>query len=135
MSTATIDLRSYRHLVARAAPVVIRNEKDNDRMLAVIEELMAKGEDNLTPEEDALLELLTGLVHDFESRRYPIPRLAPRRMVAYLLEQKRLKPRDLWPVLGAKSRVSEILSGERSISKAQAKKLAEFFRVSVDLFL
>jgi antitoxin component HigA of HigAB toxin-antitoxin module len=31
--------------------------------------------------------------------------------------------------------VSEILSGKRSISKAQAKKLAEFFGVSADLFL
>jgi hypothetical protein len=29
----------------------------------------------------------------------------------------------------------EILSGRRSISKAQAKRLAEFFRVPIDLFI
>ena len=30
---------------------------------------------------------------------------------------------------------SEILSGKRAISKAQARQLAGFFRVTVDLFL
>ena len=35
------------------------------------------------------------------------------------------KPSDLWPVVGSKGRVSEILTGKRAISKEQAKKLAE----------
>jgi HTH-type transcriptional regulator / antitoxin HigA len=108
---------------------------DNDRMLAVVESLVEKGEDALTPEEDALLELLTGLIHDFESRAYPIPRSTPHEIAAYLLEKRGLQPSDLWPVLGSKSRVSEILSGKRSISKDQAKKLAEFFRAGVELFI
>ena len=51
------------------------------------------------------------------------------------MEQRRLEPHDLWPVLGSKSRVSELLSGKRAVSKAQAKKLAQFFRVSADLFI
>jgi HTH-type transcriptional regulator / antitoxin HigA len=51
------------------------------------------------------------------------------------MEQRHLEPHDLWPVLGSKSRVSEILSGKRGVSKAQAKKLARFFRVSADLLI
>jgi HTH-type transcriptional regulator / antitoxin HigA len=51
------------------------------------------------------------------------------------MEQRHLEPHDLRPVLGSKSRVSEILSGKRAVSKAQAKKLADFFRVSADLFI
>jgi len=46
-----------------------------------------------------------------------------------------LKPGDLLPVVGSKSRVSEILSGKRTIGKEQAKRLAAFFRVGVGLFL
>ena len=38
-------------------------------------------------------------------------------------------------VAGASSTVSDILSGKRSISKAQAKKLAAFFRVSAEYFI
>jgi antitoxin component HigA of HigAB toxin-antitoxin module len=56
-------------------------------------------------------------------------------MAAFLLEQRGLAPKDLWPVVGSKSRVSEILAGKRSPTKDQAKKLAEFFRVGVGLFI
>ena len=137
MSTATIELdaKRYGRLLAKALPTVIKTEDENDRMLAIIEDLMVKGEDNLTPEEDALLELLVDLVHDFEEEHYPLPSSLPHKRVAFLLEHRGLKPSDLWTVLGSKGRVSEILSGKRAISKDQAKKLAAFFRVGVDLFI
>jgi HTH-type transcriptional regulator/antitoxin HigA len=109
--------------------------EENDRLLSIIERLMAKGEDALTPEEDALLELLVRLVHDFEQQHYPLPASPPHAMVAFLLEQRGLKPSDLWPVLESKGRVSEILSGKRGISKEQAKRLAAFFHVGVQLFI
>jgi len=114
---------------------VIKTEAENDRLLAIVESLLKKGEDQLAAEEDALLELLTGLIHDFESRAYPIPKSDPHKMVAFLLEQRGLKASDLWPVVGSKGRVSEILAGKRAISKEQAKKLAAFFRVRVELFI
>lgn len=137
MSTITIDLdtKRYGRLLAKALPTVIKSEDENNRTLAIVEDLMAKGEDSLTPEEDALLELLVDLVHDFETRRYPLPSSPPHEMLAFLLEQRELKPADLWSVVGSKSRVSEILSGKRAISKEQAKRLAAFFHVGVGLFL
>lgn len=103
--------------------------------MKTIENLMAKGEDNLTPEEDTLLDLLVKQAHDFEQKRYPLPASPPGEMAAFLLEQRGLKPSALWPVIGSKGRVSEILSGKRAISKAQAKKLAAFFHVGVELFI
>jgi HTH-type transcriptional regulator / antitoxin HigA len=135
MNTAVLDEKRYGKLLSKTLPKVVETKAENERMLAVVESLLEKGEDALTPEEDALLELLTGLIHDFESKAYPIPKSDPRDIVAYLLEARGLKASDLWPVLGSKSRVSEILSGKRSISKEQAKKLAEFFRVGVELFI
>jgi HTH-type transcriptional regulator/antitoxin HigA len=137
MSTSTIglDTKRYGRLLAKALPAVIKSEDENNRMLAIIEGLLAKGEESLTAEEDALLELLVDLVHDFEEQHYPFPSSPPRQMVAFLLEQRRLKPSALWPVLGSKSRVSDVLSGKRAISKDQAKKLAAFFQVGVELFI
>jgi HTH-type transcriptional regulator/antitoxin HigA len=135
MNSAVLDEKRYGRLLSKTLPKVIETKAENERMLGVVESLLQKGEDALTPEEDALLELLTGLIHDFESKAYPIPRSDPHEIVAYLLEARGLQPSDLWPVLGSKSRVSEILSGKRSISKEQAKRLAEFFRVGVELFI
>ncbi|HYW43741.1 MAG TPA: helix-turn-helix domain-containing protein [Bryobacteraceae bacterium] len=122
--------------MAKAVPRVIATEKENARALAIVESLMEKGERNMTPEEDALLDLLTNLIRDYEASTHPSrPESTPHGLVAFLLEQRDLKPNDLWPVIGSKGRVSEILAGKRSISKEQAKKLAEFFRVRADLFL
>lgn len=130
-----LDMKRYGRLLARAVPTVIKTEEQNERALAIVESLMEKGERNLTPEEDALFELLTDLIHDFEEKAYPIPKSEPHKIVAFLLEQRGLAPKDLWPVVGSKSRVSEILAGRRAPTKEQAKKLAEFFHVGVDLFI
>lgn len=134
--TETIDERRYARLLAKAVPRVIRTEEENERALVLVESLMEKGERSMTPEEGALLDLLTNLIHDYEATAYPPrKRSKPHRMVAFLLEQRGLTAKDLWPVIGSKSRVSEILAGKRSISKDQAKKLAEFFHVGVEVFI
>jgi HTH-type transcriptional regulator/antitoxin HigA len=65
---------------------------------------------------------------------HPLPKAQPHKMLAYLLEDKGMKPSDLWTML-AKSRVSEILSGKRGISKSQAKALANLLHMPVDVFL
>ena len=130
-----LDLKRYGRLLARAVPKVIKTEEENERALAIVESLMEKGEGNMTPEEDALLDLLTGLIHDFEQKAYPIPKSEPHEVVAFLMEQRGLTPKDLWPVVGSKSRVSEILAGKRAMTKEQAKKLAEFFHVGAELFI
>jgi HTH-type transcriptional regulator / antitoxin HigA len=133
--TATIDLKRYGRLLAKAAPCVIATEEEHERALTTVESLMKKGERNMTPEEDALLDLLTNLIRDYAATAYPPGKSRPHQMVAFLLEQSDLKPSDLWPIIGSKGRVSEILTGKRSISKEQAKKLAAFFHVRADLFI
>ena len=116
-----LDLKRYGRLLARAVPKVIKTEEENDRALVIVESLMKKGENNLTPEEDALLDLLVDLIHDFEEKAYPIPESKPHEMIEFLLEQRMLSPKDLWPIIGSKGHVSEIMAGKRSISKQQAK--------------
>jgi len=135
MTTVDLDTKLYGKLLAKALPAVIKSDDENNRVLGIIEHLMEKGERNLTAEEDALLELLVDLVHDYEEKRYPLTPSPPRQMVAFLLEQRGLKPSALWPVLGSRSRVSDLLSGKRAISKERAKKLAAFFQVGVELFI
>lgn len=134
--TETIDLKRYGKLLAKATPRVITSPEENERAVATVEALLEKGEGNMSPEEDALLDLLTTLIRNYEALANPVRKKSGAgEMVSFLLEQRALKPSDLWPVLGSKSRVSEILAGKRSISKEQAKKLASFFHVGVELFI
>ncbi|MEK7408031.1 MAG: helix-turn-helix domain-containing protein [Acidobacteriota bacterium] len=133
-SLATLNDRKYRLLLGKTLPAVIKTEDEYRRMMAAIGELMEKPEEDLSVEEGRLLELLAMLAEEYEDRRHPLPKGRPHKMLAYLLEENALKPSDLWTLI-PKSRVSEILSGKRSVSKDQAKRLARFFRVPVDLFL
>src|SRR5437016_5109708 len=117
----------YSALVAKAEPLVIKTKQEYKRMLDQLWQLMSKGENNLTPEEDRLLDLLAKLLEDYENKTQPDPDVPPNRMVKHLMDARNLKQADLVPILGTRGRVSEILSGKREISKAQAKALGEFF--------
>ncbi len=130
-----IDRHKYGRLLARTAPTVVQTEEENERLLAETEKLMAKGEGELTPEEDALLELLTRLVESYETRVYPQQQASPAELIAFLLEQRGLTAGALWAVLGSKGHVSEILSGKRGVSKERAKRLGAFFHVSPAAFI
>ncbi len=135
MSTQTLNPVAYGKLLAKVLPHAIKDETEYDRLVAEVGRLMERGEENLSPEETLLLEMISILIEEYDRQHYPLSPSHPHEMLAYLMNQRRLEPHDLWAVLGSKSRVSEILSGKRDISKAQAKKLAEFFHVSVDLFI
>ena len=134
MSSTSLDERRYRELLDITLPVAIRTEEEYHRLLNAAAALMEKPEGEISEEEGRLLEMLSILIDEYENRAHPLPKAEPHKMLAYLLGEKDMKPSDLWSIL-PRSRVSEILSGRRSISKAQAKQLAELLRVPVDLFL
>ena len=106
--TTGFDMKRYGRLLAKASPRVIATDQERDRAVAIVESLMEKGERNMTPEEDALLSLVTNLIRDYEAGVYPPrERSKPHRTVAFLLEQRGLSPKDLWPVIGSKGRVGD----------------------------
>jgi HTH-type transcriptional regulator/antitoxin HigA len=135
MSTQTLNPVAYGKLLAKVQPHAIKHEKEYDRLVAEVGRLMERREESLSPEESSLLEMMSILIEEYDREHFPLSPSQPHQMLAFLLDQRGLEPHDLWPVLRSKSRVSEILSGKRAISKAQARKLADFFHVSVGLFI
>lgn len=135
MSTMTMELdtKTYGQLLRRTLPHVIHTDDECERLT---NELLRLGErEDLTPEENELAELLTVLIDGYEERRYPIPKASPHRVLQHLMEARNLTQKDLWKIFGSKGIASEVYHGKRSTSKTQAKKLAEFFHVSADLFI
>jgi HTH-type transcriptional regulator/antitoxin HigA len=135
MSTTTTDLneKTYAQLLGRTLPHVIRSDEDLGRLT---DELMRLDDlKNPSPEEKELAELLTVLVDEYEERRYPIRKASPHQSLKHLMEARNLTQKGLWKVFGSKGITSEVFHGKRAISKAQARKLAEFFHVSIELFI
>ncbi len=81
--------------------------------------------------EDAKLKHSMGMKSALGTHRLRGVKSAPTKMLEFLMEQKNVKAADL-PLPA--SRVSEIVSGKRRISKSQARELGKFFHVSPFLF-
>ncbi len=91
--------------------------------------------DELAPEEREYAELLTVLVESFENANYALEGSTSDSRLRSLMEEHGLRQRDLLEVFGSRGIASEVVSGKRGISKAQARELAELFHVPADLFL
>jgi len=113
---------------------VIRTEEENERLIAELEKLDTSGRP-LSAEQERLAELLTSLIQQFEEQHYPIGRPTPLEALKALMEDRGMRQRDLIPVFGASSVVSDVIHGKRAISKAHARKLAAFFRAPIELFI
>ena len=135
--TANVDRTKYGLLLMETLPSVISSEEDLERLTEEVNRLMTKGikQGDLSPEEERLLELLAVLIETYEDEHYPIPELPPVEVLKFLMEERRLKQSDLLHIFGSSGVASEVVNGKRSISKEQAKKLAEYFNVSVELFI
>jgi HTH-type transcriptional regulator/antitoxin HigA len=130
---ARFDVKRYGGLLAKAAPTVIENERENRRLLKILNELMKKSD--LTPEEKALAKLLGHLIQEFEHKFYKPQKTTPREALVEMMAMNHLKQSDLLSVFGSSGIASEVINGKREISKAHAKALAKFFNTSTDLFL
>ena len=98
----------------------IRTEKDYDVALVRIDQLMHA--DLGTPEGDEL-DILVTLVEAYEAKHYSIPLCNPVEAIKFRMEQMGLEPKDLTPIIGSRSKVSEVLNHKRQLSIAMIRNL------------
>jgi HTH-type transcriptional regulator/antitoxin HigA len=110
----------------------IRSEQDHAAALARIELLMDAEAGTAEAEE---LDVLADLVEHYEVKHFPIPRPTPIEAIRFRMEQGGLSPRDLVPLFGSRSRVSEVLSGKRPLTLSAARALHEHFGIPAEVLL
>jgi len=77
---------------------------------------------------------LTLLVEAYEEEHYPIRSASPVEVLKELMDANNLRQKDLAPMLGSESVVSEVLSGKRELNKHHIEKLSRRFGVSPAVF-
>jgi HTH-type transcriptional regulator/antitoxin HigA len=110
----------------------IKTEEDYNNALARVAELMDAEPDS---EAGAELEVLSTLVDAYEDRHFPIDSPDPVEAILFRMEQMGLDRKDLEPLLGGRSRVSEVLNRKRELSLSQIKKLHEGLRIPYENLL
>jgi HTH-type transcriptional regulator/antitoxin HigA len=132
--TLTFNSDKYTKLLIQYQPKLIRTEEENERALAIVEELMHRP--NRSLEENELYELLITLIEKFEREFYsPGEASTPHSMLLFLMEQQDIKQEDLVGVIGSEEVIAEVIKGEREMTQEQAKAMGKFFKVEPSLFI
>ena len=115
-------------------PRIIKTESRYRAYLAEVDRLAIDDPALGTPDGDRL-ELLAKLVEDYEKSRFPFARPAPLEAIRFRMEEPGLKQKDLAPLLGGKSRVSEVLAGKRPLTLAAVRASSDKLRIPAELLL
>jgi HTH-type transcriptional regulator / antitoxin HigA len=110
----------------------IKTDRDYQRALARIEVLMDADVDTVGGEE---LDILATLVDAYEAKHFPIDPPDPVEAILFRMEQMGLDRKDLEPILGGKSRVSEVLNRKRGLSITQIKRLHSSLQIPFENLL
>ncbi len=70
-----------------------------------------------------------------ETENYPMDKSEPHEILQHIMESSGTRQADLVGIIGSSSVVSEVVNGKRAISKAQAKALGDYFKISPSLFI
>lgn len=87
-----------------------------------------------SPEAEQL-ELLALLIEDYEKKSFQIETPDPVSAIEYRMEEQGLRQRDLIPILGSRSRVSEVLARKRPLSLQMIRSLSESLAISTDILI
>jgi HTH-type transcriptional regulator/antitoxin HigA len=110
--------RQYEETEMNITP--IRTKKDYARTLKRVEKLM--GAKANTKELDEL-DVLATLVDAYEEKHFPIDDPDPIAAIKHQMEAMGMSRKDLEPLLGSRSRVSEILNRKRKLTMDMVRNL------------
>ena len=140
MTTAivTLDIKSLQKTwaafdrIAHLRP--IRTDEEYDRTVSLMNYLLDMVGDREDHALSGLLDLVSELVMDYDTKHFAIEAAEPKEVLRYLIELRSLKQGDLAEIV-PQSNLSAILAGKRKISATLAGKLARFFNVSPAVFV
>jgi HTH-type transcriptional regulator / antitoxin HigA len=110
----------------------IKTDADYEAALARVEEIFDS--EPGSPEFDEL-EVWGTLIGAYEDENHPVPPPTPVEAIEFVMDQKGLKQKDLVPLVGSKSKVSEVLAGKRKLTLKMIRALHEGLGIPADTLL
>jgi len=110
----------------------IKAEADYRRALRRVEELWSSPKGS--PEGDEL-DVLVTLIEAYEKEHYPIDFPDPREAIKFRLEQQGKDLRSLVGVIGQRTRVYEVMRGDRPLSLNMIRRLHERFGIPAEVLI
>ena len=131
MATRMIAV-SDKYTLEVGAPAPIASDRQHAEYLSVLDKLASK--ERPTIEEEKYAAVLITLIEAYEQEHHSIPDASPLEVLRALMEANNLRQKDLVPIFGSESIVSEVLRKKRALNKTHIERLSKRFRVSPALF-
>jgi HTH-type transcriptional regulator/antitoxin HigA len=126
----------YLELVRQFPLRPIRTKRDYTAATKVMETLAVRGEDDLNRDELDYLDVLTDLVEAYDDARYPKPDDGtPLDRLKALMAESGTTTADLGRLLGNSGLASQIVLGQRELSKTHIRIMSRHFKLNADYFL
>lgn len=113
---------------------VIKNQSDYEAAMEQLSDLMDRKCQPGSDEENTL-ELLLLVIQDYEQKHTLPIDLDPIEAIKFRVDQMCLSQKDLIPFIGSISKVSEVLSGKRTLSLAMIRKLHKGLGIPLESLL
>ncbi len=121
-----------KYALAVGSPTPITSERQHQEYLSVLDKLA--NEENPTREGEKYAAVLMTLIDAYEEAHHAIPDAAPVEVLRTLMDANNLRQKDLVPIFGSESIVSEVLHKKRELNKTHIKKLSKRFHISPAVF-
>jgi HTH-type transcriptional regulator/antitoxin HigA len=115
-----------------SSPAPITSERQHEEYLSVLDKLASK--ENPPRDEEKYGAVLMTLIEAYEEEHHSIPDASPVEILRTLMDANNLRQKDLVPIFGSESIVSEVLHRKRDLNRAHIEKLSKRFRVSPAVF-
>lgn len=113
---------------------LIKTETDYDAILERIDVLMDLNPEIDSPDGDEL-EVLVMLVEKYEEKHWEISTPDPIEAIKYRMEEMGLKQKDLVPLIGSKSKVSELLNYKINLSLNMITNLSSTLHIPLEILI
>jgi HTH-type transcriptional regulator/antitoxin HigA len=121
-----------KYVLKVSSPAPITSGRQHEEYLAVLDKLASK--ENPTSDEEKYAGVLMTLIEAYEEAHHSIPDASPVEILRTLMDANSLRQKDLIPIFGSESIVSEVLHKKRALNKAHIEKLSKRFHVSPAVF-
>jgi HTH-type transcriptional regulator/antitoxin HigA len=110
----------------------IKTDTDHEAALKEIERLW--GAEEGTPDGDRL-EILTTLAEAYEEAHFPMDMPDPIEAIKFRLEQQGQDKKALIGILGNRTRVYEVLRGDRALSLTMIRRLNQQLKIPAEILI
>ena len=133
--TAKLDRQQLRYFeLVKAFPLrPLRSDRELDRAVEVIDDLLDRP--TLQAAERDYLEVLSGLVEQYEEKHHPIAPVSDADLLAHLIEARDTTQAQVAQQTKiAESTISAVLRGGRQLTRQHIARLANYFQVDPGVF-